>query len=469
MPPMSKAPKSTTEHGNFDEVEKSMEEWMVSHPREVIKERTAFLEKLNKKRCSYGEGTTLPISLTPVFLKDASVKLIAKVAETLDHALDKVINAYGTDARVRSYFPYLDIPEEWVNWDPGYSKPTVINRHDALFDGKNLQFIEFNTDMPGGRGWIGIYEELMAEQGHCKELIERFVNPKRPHVLKEFLGSLLSCYQEYGGKKKRPRIGLTSFKSYLVGSDAEIVRDYMIEHGFEANFLDPRDLEYVGGKLVSNRIQFDIVNLAIRFVFFKRYPRELKDFLDAIRDRAVCAVNPFRAIIGAHKEIMALMTNEENHDLFTREEAATIKKHVPWTRKLDETITMSPEGTDISLHQYLIRNKETMVIKPTGGAGGQDVFVGKFTEKDKWEAVVDNCMGCSWWIAQKAFEVPEYDFLTLHEGKVIREKKNLNLNPYVFNGKYTGMLGRASRSKVVNVSSGGGGLIPIFPLKPGVD
>ena len=55
------------------------------------------------------------------------------------------------------------------------------------------------------------------------------------------------------------------------------------------------------------------------------------------------------------------------------------------------------------------------------------------------------------------------------EGKVVKEKRNLNLNPYIFNGKYAGTLGRASRSKVVNVSSGGGGLIPIFPLKPGVE
>jgi len=204
-------------------------------------------------------------------------------------------------------------------------------------------------------------------------------------------------------------------------------------------------------------------------LFFKRYPRELKEFLAAIRDKAVCTVNPFRAIIGAHKELMSLMTNEDNHYLFTAKEREAITKHVPWTRKLDETITLSPEGTDISLHEFLLKNKETMVIKPTGGAGGQDVFVGANTDDAKWHAVVESCMGCSWWIAQEAFPVPEYDFLCLKDGKVVKEKRNLNLNPYIFNGKYAGTLGRASRSKVVNVSSGGGGLIPVFPLKPGIE
>ena len=462
--------KKTLTGESFDLAEKKMENWMLSHPKEIIKERTEFLGKLSKKRCSYGENTTLPISLVPVFLKDSSVKLIADVGETLDRALDKVINAYiDGDQNVREYFPYPDIPEEWIKWDPGYKKPTVINRHDALFDGETLKFIEFNTDMPGARGWIGVYEQLFSQQSYCKDLIETYANPERPNTLKMFLDSMLSCYREAGGKKKNPRIGICSFKSYLVGSDAEIVRDYMIEQGYEANYLDPRELEYRNDGLYSNNIQFDLINLAIRFLFYKRYPRELKDFLAAIGNKAVIPVNPFRAIIGAHKEVMALMTNDDFSYLFTKEESECIAKHVPWTRKLDETITLSPEGCDISLHDYLMSNKKTMVIKPTGGAGGQDVYVGAHTDDAKWQAVVDQCMGCSWWIAQEAFDVPEYDFLTLSEGKVVKEKRNLNLNPYIFNGKYAGTLGRASRSKVVNVSSGGGGLIPIFPLKPGVE
>ena len=161
--------KKTLTGESFDLAEKKMEDWMLSHPKEIIKERTDFLGRLNKKRCSYGENTTLPISLVPVFLKDSSVNLIANVGETLDRALDKVINAYiDGDQNVREYFPYPDIPEEWIKWDPGYKKPTVINRHDALFDGETLKFIEFNTDMPGARGWIGVYEQLFSQQSFLK-------------------------------------------------------------------------------------------------------------------------------------------------------------------------------------------------------------------------------------------------------------------------------------------------------------
>ena len=175
--------KKTLTGESFDLAEKKMENWMLSHPKEIIKERTEFLGKLSKKRCSYGENTTLPISLVPVFLKDSSVKLIADVGETLDRALDKVINAYiDGDQNVREYFPYPDIPEEWIKWDPGY-KPTVINRHDALFDGETLKFIEFNTDMPELEVGL-VHEQLFSQQSYCKDLIETYANPERPNTLK---------------------------------------------------------------------------------------------------------------------------------------------------------------------------------------------------------------------------------------------------------------------------------------------
>ena len=41
----------------------------------------------------------------------------------------------------------------------------------------------------------------------------------------------------------------------------------------------------------------------------------------------------------------------------------------------------------------------------------------------------------------------------------------MNISPYVFNGKYVGSLGRVSSKDVINVSAGGG-IIPIFTMKP---
>lgn len=440
-------------------------EWMLKNPEKVIQERKVFMQQLMKKRCCYGShGGVLPITLSPLFLKQESLHLIADVAEQLDRIMDKLIRIYFEDEQMRSFCPYPDIPKEWIEWDPGYPKPTIVNRHDAIFDGKNLKFIEFNTDNPGGRGWHDIFVELFHDHSVYKEFIEKFAPPPERKMLKALKDTLLTCYREWGGTKERPRIGLTSFKQFWGGSDDEIVRDYLIEQGIESNLVDARDFEYKNGALSAGNVTYDILNLTLRFTYFKRFPREMKDFMDALRDKKICCVNHFRATLAAHKESLAFLTNDENHHYFTPEEVECIKKYLPWTRKMDETVTISCEGTDVALQEYTLKNQEKLVLKPSAGAGGYEVHVGKVTPKDKWQEAVENAIGCPWWVVQEAVEIPEYEFPVLKQNKVVMEKKNLNLSPYIFHGKYAGCLGRISDSKVINVSAGGG-IIPVFPLK----
>lgn len=448
--------------------EQMLIQWMKSNPVEVINQRKEMLEKLAKRRCSYGrDGGTMPITLTPLFMSQSSIDWIARIGEMFDRIIDKVVDLYRDDAYVRSQFRYNDIPSEWLDWDPGYNKPTVLNRHDALFDGKDLKFIEFNTDNPGGRAWCDTLEDIFRSYPMYQDLIANFSKAADRPMLRDGLKALLDCYRNAGGTKEKPRIAIVSFKEYLPGSDNEITRDYFVENGFDTHCIDSRDFEYHHGKLHSGRLEFDLLNIALRFVFFKRFPRENRDFLAAIKDRAAIAVNPWRATIGAQKEAMSFISNPANHRYFTEEEQKCIRDHLPWTRRLDETITMSPDGSDISLGEYMIKNRERLVLKPCWGAGGHDVKVGKTTEVAEWEAYVRDTLGCSWWIVQDACNIPEYEMPILRERKVVLEKKFLNINPYIFNGKYAGCLGRMSGSNVVNVSSGGGGIIPIFPLNEG--
>lgn len=440
-------------------------DWMLEHPMEVLRERQSFLKQLQKKRCSYGrEGGVLPITMTPLLLTHDQVRKVATVAETLDRVVDKVIKAYLEDEFVRTYFPYTDIPKEWIEWDPGYKKPTVLNRHDALYDGKTLKFIEFNCDNPGGRGWADTYELLYMDFPIYKPFLREFVVAPHRSIMSAQMEALLASYREFGGTKRSPRIALVSWKQFLAGSDNEIVRDFLIEHGVESNFVDAREFEIRQGKVWSNQVQFDLFDITLRFTFFKRFPREHQEFLRAIRERLACAVNPLRAAIGSQKELLSFITNEDNHHYFTDEEAETIKEHVPWTRRMDETITLAPDGTDIALLEYCLKKRDKLVLKPTDGAGGHGVSVGAATERDKWEAAVRGAIGCPWWIVQEAVNIPEYEMPVLKDNKVVLEKRCLNVNPYVFNGKYVGCLGRVSDSKVINVSSGGG-IIPIFELK----
>lgn len=436
--------------------------WMVKHPLETMSARHELQLKLLKQRFVYGDSA-MQTTLMPIFLKPESLEKIRRTAEILDGVIEKVIGLYFTDPYVQGYYPlHFDLPLSWLESQSGYSRASVISRHDVLFDGKTLKFIEFNTDNPGGKGWTDLLELAFREQDLYRDLCE-YVDPTDRPVLKGLMGAVLQCNAEFGGPS-RPRIAITSFRELGSRGDEEIVRDFFIEHGCEANLLDARDFEYNRQGLYSNGVKFDVILRSLKAHFFLNYPRELKDFHRGVRERAVCMVNSWRALLGAEKSVMSFISNPMHHHYFTPEEVRVIKDHVPWTRMFDETVVLSPEGQEVSLKAYLLKNRESLVIKPSAGAGGYGVMVGRTTDAMEWREAIEEHMGSPTWVAQELVEIPQVKLPLIRQNKVVIESRFLNLSPYVFGGKYVGVLGRVSSNDVINVAAGGG-MIPVLPLR----
>jgi hypothetical protein len=456
---------------HLDKAYRDLSRWMVKHPKEVIRQRQEFSAQLIKKRCVYGEAT-MKTTLMPLFLKPKSLELISKVAMELDRVIDKVIGLYFEDPSIRDYFPYHDVPKEWIEHDPGYKKPTVINRLDALFDGKTLKFIEFNADNPGGRGWTDMYEDVYRQHPLYKDLIGSFGTRADRPIAQGVFNSMSRCLAEYQGRDpaepppKGTRMAIATFSGSGAHGDEEIVRDFFIERGVETNLIDPRDMELKKGKLYSNGVKFDLILRSMKAQYYLRYPREVRDFIQGVTSGAACLVNSFRALLGSEKAILSFLTNPLTQDRLTESERKLIQKHVPWTRKLDETITLSKEGDEVDLREYVVTHKDELVLKPSWGAGGYGVLVGKSAKREDWEACVAENMGAPWWTVQEYVEIPQLTLPVIKQGKVVLEKKYLNLSPFVFGGQYVGLLGRVSDKDVINVSAGGG-LIPVFPMKAG--
>ena len=162
--------------------------------------------------------------------------------------------------------------------------------------------------------------------------------------------------------------------------------------------------------------------------------------------------------------MISFLTNPINHHYFTPEEVKIIKDHVPWTRMFDETVGLSPAGEEVSLKNYMLRHREDLVIKPSAGAGGEGVMVGRTTDPSAWKDTIDEHIGSPTWVVQEYVEIPQIKLPVIQKNKVVVESKFLNLSPYVFGGKYAGILGRVSARDVINISAGGG-MIPVLPVK----
>lgn len=448
---------------DLEKAYKSLTDWMIKHPQDVLSSRRQLQEKLLKKRFLYGDSA-MQTTLMPVFLKRKSLEKIRYTSAVLDRVIDKVIDLYFVDEYVREYFPsHYEVPREWLHADPGYKKSTLLNRLDVIFDGKTLKYIEFNTDNPGGKGWVDMLEHLYLSHPLYSDFID-FSDVGDRSIVKAQFNAVMKAMEAYSVAESKPRVALVSFSGMGSRGDEEIVRDYFIEQGVESNLIDPRDFEYRNHGLYSNGVKFNAVIRSMTARFFLYHPRELKDFLKAATNKNVCVINSFRAVLGSEKSILSFLTNPLNHHYFTEEEARIIKAHVPWSRKFDETVTLSKEGEEVSIKRYMLQKREELVIKPSNGAGGYGVMVGKSTDPLAWAEAIEENIGSPGWIVQEYVEIPTVKLPVIKNNKVVMEQKFLNLSPYVFGGEYSGILGRVSDKSVINVSAGGG-LIPVFPLK----
>jgi len=85
---------------------------------------------------------------------------------------------------------------------------------------------------------------------------------------------------------------------------------------------------------------------------------------------------------------LALLSEHEDSDIFSPGEKESIKKYIPWTRKVQACET-NYRGENIQLRDFILSNRETLVLKPLVGSGGKDIYIGKKTTEKEWKELVE--------------------------------------------------------------------------------
>jgi len=183
------------------------------------------------------------------------------------------------------------------------------------------------------------------------------------------------------------------------------------------------------------------------------------DVVRAVREKAVCMVNPFRCKLLHKKASLAVIGDEENAKLFTEEEKKAVAMHVPWTRVVAERHT-EIDGNKIDLIPWIAENRERLVLKPNDDYGGRGIVLGWTVTGDKWRQAIGDALH-SRYIVQDKVVIPEEPFPSLIDGKLDIHNRSLDTAPYVSNGKFVeGCLTRISTDELLNVTAGGGSNVP---------
>jgi hypothetical protein len=174
----------------------------------------------------------------------------------------------------------------------------------------------------------------------------------------------------------------------------------------------------------------------------------------AFKNRNLRLINgPVTGLL-SNKFNLALLSEYENSDLFSDRERETIKKHIPWTRRIIPGET-AYGGEKIGMENFLIVNKDRLVIKPAVGLGGEGVYIGQGTSAEQWKTLVNNALRENNALVQELVDAPPGLYQVGEDGCAPHD---LVWGTWVFGPLYGGSFVRAIPKKgprrVVNAYTG---------------
>jgi hypothetical protein len=327
-----------------------------------------------------------------------------------------------------------------------------------------LRFSEYNAETPAAPAYTDELADVFLTLPIMAAFLRRYravVQPARPGVYH----ALVESYAQWRGRRELPRIAILDWKEVPTYAEFVLFQDYFRRQGLECILADPRELEYRNGKLHAG--DFHITLIYKRVLISELIERGGMDHavLRAVREGAVCLVNPFRCKALYKKASLAVLSDEANARLLTPEQQQAVQAHIPWTRLVEERKTVL-NGEVIDLIPYILRHRERLVLKPNDDYGGKGIVLGWIVDESRWHEAVQLALQ-SPYIVQERITLPSEPFPALVEGKVQITARMLDTAPYVCQGEYVdGCLTRIATDPLLNVSAGGGSTVPTFVIEP---
>lgn len=445
---------SSTEGTTGKNLDHTFDQYLMNHEAEAIHGISNFQEHVTKSLLKFGRFT-IPTFYKAHFLSPKQEQLLKRVNSTLMEIVNTATRLYFEEPDLRHYFQLNHEAQSLIEIDPGYPRNVILARFDAFMQGESLKMIELNCDSPAGAGYADILEELLFQE----KLLENFFSEyavKREFRREKVLSALLEVWEEFGGYET-PNIAIVDWRTVRTRPEFESFKEFFESKGYRTTIADPRELTYKGGKLYHKSFRIHLVYRRAIFDELLERLDEVKDFIQAYRDKAVCVINPLRSRLGSSKALLSILTNPEYDHFFTEEENRVKREYLPWTRRLIDADQFYG-GKKIYLVDFLKDEKETLILKPTLGYGGKGVSVGRESKDEDWNSAIDKAMKGDY-VVQEFVNIPIMTVPVVVNRKLDMIYKKINLNCLVFGSKLAGNFARLSEESVINVARGGG-LIP---------
>lgn len=273
--------------------------------------------------------------------------------------------------------------------------------------------------------------------------------------------ALLTAYHSWRRVRDLPDVCILDWVEVPTRSEFVLFEKEFTALGIPAFIGDPRDAEYRDGTLY-------VAGRKVTLIYKRVLIDELVDrcglesaVVRAVRDGAVCMVNPFRCKVLHKKASLAVVSDEANESLLNTEEQRAVAAHVPWTRVVTERKTR--HGNDnIDLVPWTAANRERLVLKPNDEYGGKGIVLGWTVDDVAWTEAIKGALAAPY-IVQERVTVPSEIWPAWEGSSVHFSERMLDTAPFLFDGSVmAGCLTRIATDPLLNVTAGGGSNVPTF-------
>jgi hypothetical protein len=415
----------------------------------------------------------------PIVALPDQLSYVRTVTLTLHRALKRLPDLYFADPDVRRALQLPTIEEQWLReyWIPSTRDTnTVFGRHDAVCDFaspawlRSLWFVEPNMSGIGGLHLVPSANRVLART--VLPALHAIAHDLQLETSQDIRGLLMQELVDHleGIGRAGQTICFVEPKYASSGPDeqAELARYVHERFGVTVCHADPAELELSGEEV---RFEGRVIDLVYRDYAVSDLLEAAAEGTDIAPMRALFAQNRVVSTIASEidqKSCWEVFTDPELLDRhFDSDERRLIRRHIPWTRVLEERRTTLADGRTGELLPFVLAERERLVLKPNRSYGGTGVQIGAATPPARWQAAVDEALADGErWVVQRAVPVPTIELPVIADGQLAFEPFYVVLGfaPSTY-GLAT--IARASQQRVVNVAQQGGICVVVVGHPPG--
>lgn len=429
---------------------------------ELAESSRALLDDgLERARLIFG-GRRLSPYLRPHFVTEADWARVTQTCDTVWSAIQKVKDAAVNDDTLLDELGLTDKERELVAIDPGYREVAPTARLDSFLTDNAYSFVELNGESPAGIAYADAAYEIFSALPVMRRFAEDYT--LRPlYGRRLMLDVLLRAHAEFLGHKaeRPPQIAIVDLKDVPTTQEFELFNEYFESQGHPSIICSPDALQFSEGRLRSGDFEIDIVYKRLLVNEYIPIIDECPALLEAYRAGAICLVNSFRSKLVHKKAIFSVLTDKRYTGLFSNSEREAIRNHVPWTRKVTAA-NSDYFGKDIDLLEFILENRDRLVLKPNDDYGGHGIYIGWNSDEIAWnEAMRSALLNGDYLVQERVPTAREVFPALLEDGSVEFAEQLVDLDPLLFFGKVGSAFTRLSSTELANVSSGGG-MVPTY-------